>query len=155
MPLLRGFSDELLRQDRDRGAARTSPQYVCAHWLHPACSPRLSPDNLAVAPAIVIIPGDDTIGYGASNRQITLTLNVTLYLTPQADLSRKYADLMVWRSWLRDSLIDGVTLDATSGVTQASVVSTVIGTDTWADQDFLTISATVEVAAVEAISTSA
>ena len=113
------------------------------------------PDNLAVAPAIVIIPGDDTIGYGASNRQITLTLNVTLYLTPQADLSRKYADLMVWRSWLRDSLIDGVTLDATSGVTQASVVSTVIGTDTWADQDFLTISATVEVAAVEAISTSA
>lgn len=113
------------------------------------------PDNLAVSPAVVIIPGDDTIAYGASNRQITLTLNVTMYVLPQADLARKYEDLMTWRTWLRDAFIDGVTLDGTSGVTQASVVSTVIGTDTWADQDFLTISATVEVAAVEAINTSA
>lgn len=113
------------------------------------------PDNLAVAPAIVIIPGDDTVAYGASNRQITLTLNVTLYLTPQADLARKYEDLMTWRTWLRDALIDGVTLDATSGVSQASVVSTTMGTDTWGDQDFLTISAGVEISCVEAIATSA
>jgi hypothetical protein len=113
------------------------------------------PDNLAVAPAIVIVPGDDTIAYGASNRQITLTLNVTLYLQPQADLGRKYQDLMTWRTWLRDSLIDGVTLDNASGVAQASVTGTTMGTDTWADQDFLTISATVEIACVEAISASA
>lgn len=113
------------------------------------------PDNLAVVPAAVIIPGDDTIAYGASNRQITLTLNVTVYIQPQADLGRKYQDLMAWRTWLRDSLIDGVTLDATDAVAQASVTSTNIGTDTWADQDYLTITATVEVACVEAIATSA
>jgi hypothetical protein len=113
------------------------------------------PDNLAVVPAVVLIPGDDSISYGASNRQVVLTINATVYIQPQADLGRKYADLMAWRTWLRDSLIDGVTLDGTSTVAQASVTSTGIGTDTWADQDYLTISATVEVAVVEAINTSA
>ena len=113
------------------------------------------PDNLAVVPACVLIPGDDTISYGASNRQVVLTINATVYIQPQADLGRKYADLMAWRTWLRDSLIDGVTLDGTSTVAQASVTSTAIGTDTWAEQDYLTISATVEVAVVEAINTSA
>ena len=113
------------------------------------------PDNLPVVPACVIVPGDDTINYGASNRQVVLTLNATIYIQPQADLGRKYADLMVWRTWLRDSLINGVTLDGTDAVAQASVVSTAIGTDTWADQDYLTISASVEVSSVEAIATSA
>ena len=113
------------------------------------------PDNLPVVPACVIVPGDDTIGYGASNRQVVLTLNATIYIQPQADLGRKYADLMVWRTWLRDSLINGVTLDGTDAVAQASVVSTSLGTDTWADSDFLTISASVEVSSVEAIATSA
>jgi len=113
------------------------------------------PDNLAVVPAIVLIPGDDSISYGASNRSVVLTINATVYIQPQADLGRKYADLMAWRTWLRDSLIDAVTLDGTSTVAQASVTSTAIGTDTWADQDYLTISATVEVAVVEAINTSA
>ena len=113
------------------------------------------PDNLAVVPAVVLIPGDDSISYGASNRQVVLTINATVYIQPQADLGRKYADLMAWRTWLRDSLIDGVTLDGTATVAQASVTSTAIGTDTWAEQDYLTISATVEVAVVEAINTSA
>ena len=113
------------------------------------------PDNLAVVPAVVLIPGDDSISYGASNRQVVLTINATVFIQPQADLGRKYADLMAWRTWLRDSLIDGVTLDGTATVAQASVTSTAIGTDTWAEQDYLTISATVEVAVVEAINTSA
>ena len=113
------------------------------------------PDNLAVVPAVVLIPGDDTISYGASNRSVVLTINATVYIQPQADLGRKYADLMAWRTWLRDSLIDGVTLDGTSTVAQASVTSTAIGTDTWADQDYLTISATIEIAVVEAINASA
>ena len=113
------------------------------------------PDNLPVVPACVIVPGDDTIAYGASNRQVVLTLNATIYIQPQADLGRKYADLMVWRTWLRDSLINGVTLDGTDAVAQASVVSTSLGTDTWADSDYLTISASVEVSSVEAIATSA
>jgi hypothetical protein len=40
-------------------------------------------------------------------------------------------------------------------VAQASVVSTSIGTDTWADSDYLTISASIEVSVVEAINASA
>ena len=113
------------------------------------------PDSIAASPAAVIIPGDDTVAYGASNRQITLTLNVVVYVLPQADLARKYEDLMTWRTWLRDAFIDGVTLDNADSVAQASVVSTSIGTDTWGDADFLTISASVEIACVEAIATSA
>ena len=131
-------------------SAKTPPTGYTLRTVH-----LYPPDNLAVVPAAVIIPGDDTIGYGASNRQITLTLNVVVYIQPQADLGRKYADLMTWRTWLRDSLIDGVTLDGTDAVAQASVTSTNIGTDTWADQDYLTITATVEIASVEAIATSA
>ena len=131
-------------------AASTPPTGHTLRQVH-----TFPPDNLAVVPAVVLIPGDDTISYGASNRQVVLTINATVYIQPQADLGRKYADLMAWRTWLRDSLIDGVTLDGTSTVAQASVTSTAIGTDTWADQDYLTISATVEVAVVEAINTSA
>lgn len=113
------------------------------------------PDNLAVVPAVVLIPGADKVEYGASARTVTLTIDATVYVQPQADLARKYADLMAWRTWLRDSLIDGVTLDGTDTVAQASVVSTTIGTDTWADSDYLTISASIEVSVVEAIATSA
>jgi len=130
--------------------AKTRPTGYTLRQVH-----TFPPDNLAVVPAVVLIPGDDSISYGASNRQVVLTINATVYIQPQADLGRKYADLMAWRTWLRDSLIDGVTLDGTDAVAQASVTSTAIGTDTWAEQDYLTISATVEVAVVEAISTSA
>ena len=113
------------------------------------------PDNLAVVPAAVIVPADDSINYGAANRQISLNLSVTVYLQPQADLARKYQDLMAWRTWLRDSLIDGVTLNGTDAVAQASVVSTSIGNDQWADSDFLTVTASVVISAVEAINASA
>jgi hypothetical protein len=113
------------------------------------------PDNLAVVPAVVIIPADDAINYGAANRQVTLNLTATVYLQPQADLARKYADLMAWRTWLRDSLIDGVTLDGADAVAQASVISTSIGTDQWAEQDYLTVTASIVIAAVEAINASA
>ena len=113
------------------------------------------PDNLAVVPACVLIPGDDSVSYGAAVRTVTLTINATVYIQPQADLGRKYADLMAWRTWLRDSLIDGVTLDGTSAVAQASVVSTTMGADSWADSDYLTISATIEVSVVEAYNATA
>ena len=131
-------------------SAKSAPSGYVLRTVH-----SYPPDNLAVVHAAVIVPGDDSINYGASNRQITLTLNVVIYIQPQADLGRKYQDLMAWRTWLRDSLIDGVTLNSTDAVAQASVTSTAIGTDTWGDQDFLTITATVEVASVEAIGTSA
>jgi hypothetical protein len=113
------------------------------------------PDNLPVVPACVLIPGDDSITYGSANRQVSLTINATVYILPLADLARKYTDLMAWRTWLRDVLLDGVTLDNTDAVAQASVVSTSIGTDTWADSDYLTISASIEVSVVEAINASA
>jgi len=113
------------------------------------------PDNLPVVPACVLIPGDDSVTYGAANRQVSLTINATVYILPLADLARKYTDLMAWRTWLRDVLLDGVTLDNTDAVAQASVVSTSIGTDTWADSDYLTISASIEVSVVEAINASA
>lgn len=145
------FSDKVVIEAiRDHLENTVAPSGYALRKVH-----AYPPDNLAVSPAAVIIPGDDTVAYGASNRQITLTLNVTIYVLPQADLARKYEDLMTWRTWLRDAFIDGVTLDNASGVAQASVVSTSIGTDTWGDQDFLTISASVEIACVEAIATSA
>jgi hypothetical protein len=113
------------------------------------------PDNLAVVPAAVIVPAEDSVTYGAANRQVTLNLAVTVYLQPQADMGRKYQDLMAWRTWLRDSLIDGVTLNGTDAVAQASVTGTSIGNDQWADSDFLTVTATVEISSVEAINASA
>ncbi len=113
------------------------------------------PDNLAVVPAAVIVPAEDSVTYGAANRKVTLNLAVTVYLQPQADMARKYQDLMAWRTWLRDSLIDGVTLDGTDAVAQASVTGTSIGNDQWADSDFLTVTATVEISSVEAINVSA
>ena len=113
------------------------------------------PDNLAVVPAAVIVPAEDSVTYGAANRKVTLNLAVTVYLQPQADMARKYQDLMAWRTWLRDSLIDGVTLNGTDAVAQASVTGTSIGNDQWADSDFLTVTATVEISSVEAINASA
>ena len=103
--------------------AQTPPTGYVLRTVH-----SFPPDNLAVVPAAVIIPGDDSISYGASNRQITLTLNVVVYIQPQADLGRKYQDLMAWRTWLRDSLIDGVTLNNTGDVAQASSKATPRGT---------------------------
>ena len=113
------------------------------------------PDNLAVVPAAVIVPAEDSVTYGAANRKVTLNLAVTVYLQPQADMARKYQDLMAWRTWLRDSLIDGVTLNGTDAVAQASVTGTSIGNDQWAESDFLTVTATVEISSVEAINVSA
>lgn len=130
--------------------AKTPPTGYALRQVH-----AYPPDNLAVVPAVVIIPADDSINYGAANRQITLNLTATVYLQPQADLARKYADLMAWRTWLRDSLTDGVTLDGADAVAQASVISTSIGTDQWADQDYLTVTASIVIAAVEAINASA
>ena len=130
--------------------AKTKPSGYTLRAVH-----QYPPDNLAVVPAAVIIPGDDSINYGAANRQAVLTLNIVIYLQPQADLARKYQDLMVWRTWLRDSLLDAATLNGTDAVAQASITSTSIGTDTYADQDYITITANAEISVVEAYNASA
>ena len=113
------------------------------------------PDNLAVVPAAVCIPGGDSISYGAGGARTTLlTVNVVIYTQDQADLGRKYADLLTWRTWLR-GVFDGQVQLNTAGVAQAIVTSTTIGTDTWADSTYLTITAELQVSVLEGVNVSA
>jgi len=113
------------------------------------------PDNLAVVPAAVCIPGTDSITYGAGGARTTvLNVSVVVYTQDQADLGRKYADLLTWRTWLR-GVFDGQVQLNTAGVAQAIVTSTTIGTDTWADSTFLTITAELQVSVLEGVNVSA
>lgn len=113
------------------------------------------PDNLAVVPAAVCIPGSDAITYGAGGARTTvLSVSVVIYLNEQADMARKYADLLTWRAWLR-GVFDGQVQLNTAGVAQAIVGSTTIGTDTWADTVYLTITADLQVSVLEGVNVSA
>ena len=113
------------------------------------------PDNLAVVPAAVCIPGGDTISYGTGGSRTTLlTVNVTIYTQDQADMARKYADLLTWRTWLR-SVFDGQVQLNTADVAQAIVASTTLGTDTWSDVTYLTITAELQVSILEGVNVSA
>lgn len=107
------------------------------------------PESLSVVPSIVFFPGDDTVSIGSGNRSVTLTVNAVLYLTPIPRMDQKYRDLYTWRSWMRDIFNADVTVNGE--VAQATVTSTTLGTDTYADQDYITVSATVEVLVYEAI----
>ena len=113
------------------------------------------PDNLAVVPAAVCVPGGDSITYGTGGSRTTvLTVSVTIYLNEVADMARKYADLLTWRTWLR-GVFDGQVQLNTAGVAQAVVSSTTLGTDTWADQTYLTVSAELQVSILEGVNVSA
>lgn len=105
-------------------------------------------------PAVVLYSGSDSVEYGASNRRTTLTVKLALYL-PLVEYAAQYKILNTWRAWVRDLLIDGVTLNSTSGVAQASVTSTDINSTEYADAPVIEVSANVEIVGVEAISTSA
>lgn len=133
-----------------RLAAATPPTGYALRAAHAT-----PPDNLAVVPAAVCIPGGDTITYGAGGARTTLlTVNVVIYTQDQADLGRKYADLLTWRTWLR-GVFDGQVQLNTAGVAQAIVTSTTIGTDTWADSTYLTITAELQVSVLEGVNVSA
>ncbi len=113
------------------------------------------PDNLAVVPAAVCVPGGDSITYGTGGSRTTvLTVTVTIYLNEVADMGRKYADLLTWRTWLR-GVFDGQVQLNTAGVAQAVVSSTTLGTDTWADQTYITVSAELQVSILEGVNVSA
>ena len=113
------------------------------------------PDNLAVVPAAVCVPGGDAITYGTGGSRTTvLTVSVTIYLNEVADMARKYADLLTWRTWLR-SVFDGQVQLNTAGVAQAVVSGTTLGTDTWADQTYLTVTAELQVSILEGVNVSA
>jgi hypothetical protein len=81
-------------------------------------------------------------------------VTVTIYLNDVVDMARKYADLLTWRAWLR-GVFDGQVQLNTAGVAQAIVSSTTIGTDTWADTTYLTVSAELQVSILEGVNVSA
>ena len=113
------------------------------------------PDSIPAVPAAVCIPGGDTITYGTGGSRTTvLTVSVVVYLQDQADMARKYADLLTWRTWLR-GVFDGQVQLNTSGVAQAIVASTTLGTDTWADVTYLTVTAELQVSILEGVNVTA
>jgi hypothetical protein len=107
------------------------------------------PESLPVVPAIVLMPGEDSVSIGSGNRIVTLNVSVVLYLLPVPRMDEKYRDLYTWRSWLRDSFNGAVTISGNAA--QVTVSGTTLGQDTYADQDYLTVTATAEVAVYEAV----
>ena len=100
------------------------------------------PENLPVVPAIVLFPGDDSISIGNGNRTTVLTVAIRLYLLPIPRMEDKYRDLYTWRAWLRTAFDGAVTISGNAA--QVAVTSTTLGTDTYADQEYLTVQATAE-----------
>lgn len=105
------------------------------------------PDTLGAVPAAVVMPGTDSIEYGAASRRTVLTCTVTIYLPFQPESERRYLDLLVWRTWLRNAYDGTVLLGGEAA--QASVTSTSIGNATWGDQQYVTIAADVDVVNLE------
>lgn len=107
------------------------------------------PESLPAVPAIVLLPGNDVISTGSGNRTVVLTVNVVAYLLPIPRMDAKYRDLYTFRSWLRDAFNGAVTIGGEA--VQVAVTGTTLGTDTYADQDYLTVTATAEVTVYETI----
>ena len=107
------------------------------------------PESLPVVPCIVLFPGDDSITIGNGNRTTVLTVNIVIYLLPIPRMDEKYRDLYTWRSWLRDSFNGAVTISGNAA--QVAVTGTTLGTDTYADQDYLTVQATAEVTVLDTV----
>lgn len=100
------------------------------------------PESLPITPVAVLFPGGDTITVGNGNRVTVLTVNIVIYLLPIPRMDEKYRDLYTWRSWLR-SVFDGAVTISGNAV-QVAVTGTTLGTDTYADQDYLTVQAVAE-----------
>ena len=107
------------------------------------------PESLPVTPAIVLFPGDDSVTIGNGNRTTLLTVAIRLYLLPIPRMDEKYRDLYTWRAWLRTAFDGAVTISGNA--VQVAVVSTTLGTDTYADQDYLTVEATAEVTVYDTV----
>ena len=111
-------------------------------------------ESIPASPAIILFEGSDTIAYGASNRTTTIQVQAILFL-PLVEYARQYARIATLRAWMRDALLDGVLLDGTNGVGQASVVSTTTDTSDYGDAPFVQITASIEIIGVEAIAPTA
>jgi len=111
-------------------------------------------EAIPATPAIVLFEGSDSITYGAASRNTTIQVQAILYL-PALEYARQYARISTLRAWMRDSLLDGVLLDGTSGVGQASVVSTTTDSSDYGEAPFITVTANIEITGVEAIAPTA
>ena len=107
------------------------------------------PEGLPVTPAIVLFPGDDSVAIGNGNRTTVLTVAIRLYLLPIPRMDEKYRDLYTWRAWMRTAFDGAVT--SSGNAVQVAVTSTTLGTDTYADQDYLTVEATAEVTVYDTV----
>jgi hypothetical protein len=107
------------------------------------------PESLPVVPAIVLFPGEDSITMGNGNRTTVLTVEVRLYLLPIPRMDDKYRDLYTWRAWLRTAFDGAVTISGNAA--QVSVTTTTLGTDTYGDQEYLTVEATAEVTVFDTV----
>jgi hypothetical protein len=107
------------------------------------------PESLPVVPAVVLFPGDDSVTIGNGNRTTLLTVAIRLYLLPIPRMEDKYRDLYTWRSWLRTAFDGAVTISGNA--VQVAVTATTLGTDTYADQEYLTVEATAEVTVYDTV----
>jgi hypothetical protein len=107
------------------------------------------PESLPVVPAIVLFPGDDSISIGNGNRTTVLTVAIRLYLIPIPRMDEKYRDLYTWRAWLRTAFDGAVTISGNAA--QVAVTTTTLGTDTYGDQEYLTVEATAEVTVFDTV----
>ena len=107
------------------------------------------PESLPVVPAIVLFPGDDSVIIGNGNRTTVLTVAIRLYLLPIPRMEDKYRDLYTWRAWMRTAFDGAVTISGNA--VQVALTSTTLGTDTYADQDYLTVEATAEVTVYDTV----
>ena len=107
------------------------------------------PENLPVVPCAVLFPGDDSITVGNGNRSTVLTVAIRIYLLPVPRMEDKYRDLYTWRSWLRTVFDGAVTISGNAA--EGAVTATRLGTDTYADQDYLTVEADAEVTVFDTV----
>jgi hypothetical protein len=107
------------------------------------------PESLPVVPAVILFPGDDSVTIGNGNRTTVLTVEVRLYLLPIPRMDDKYRDLYTWRAWLRTAFDGAVTISGNAA--QVSVTTTTLGTDTYGDQEYLTVEANAEVTVFDTV----
>jgi hypothetical protein len=107
------------------------------------------PESLPVVPAVILFPGDDSVTIGNGNRTTVLTVAIRLYLLPIPRMDDKYRDLYTWRAWLRTAFDGAVTISGNA--VQVAVTATTLGTDTYADQEYLTVEATAEVTVYDTV----
>lgn len=107
------------------------------------------PEGLPVVPAIVFFPGDDSVTIGNGNRVTVLQVAVRIYLLPIPRMDEKYRDLYTFRAWVRTAFDGAVTVSGNAA--QVAVTSTTLGTDTYADQEYLTVEAAAEVTVFDTV----